>query len=86
MTDPRYPRGKIHPEDQGETGLRIFIDGRTQTVVLDFMKPVCWLGFSARDVRNVARMLVQAADHIEHGTPWPPEPPAPKADDGKDPH
>lgn len=65
MTDPKYPRGKINPHDEGELGLRIFIDDATSTVIVDFSKPVIWVGFSAADARHIAAMLVQQAERIE---------------------
>lgn len=65
MNDPQYPRGKIHPEDEGELDIRVGVDSKTQTVIVDFGKPILWVGFSAEHARSIAATLIRCADSIK---------------------
>lgn len=71
MNRQRHPKGKIHPDDEGEIEVRIGVDRRQKRVVLDFGKKVAWIGFDAQSLRAFARNLLEKADEID------PPPPAP---------
>jgi hypothetical protein len=57
-----YPRGKLCNDDEGELVLRICVQDKT--VILDFGKPVKWLGFSKQDALNLAETLIKRANEI----------------------
>lgn len=56
----RHPRGKLNDDDEGE--LRLGITHKGGKVILDFGKPVAWLGLDPSDARSLAAMLNQHAD------------------------
>lgn len=76
MSDPKYPRGKIHPDDQGELALRVFVDAATSTVIVHFSSPVTWIGFASEHARDVAAKLIACAERIENGEKPSPKPEA----------
>ncbi len=59
-----FPRGKLNQHDEGQTQLALFIDKGT-TIIMNFTKPIKWLGFSAADARMIGKRLIELADQIE---------------------
>lgn len=61
----RYPRGHLTPDDEGEIVFRIaHKDG---VIVVDFGKPVVWIGLPPDGAREFAALLVKHAEEIERG-------------------
>ena len=59
----RFPQGKANKRDEGEIQFAVGIkDG---VVVMDFGKPVAWIGFDPEAARNVATLLKKHADSLE---------------------
>jgi len=58
-----YPRGKLTQDDEGQLQVRIGI--RDATVIMDFDKPIRWLGMAPNNARDLAALLVQRADEID---------------------
>lgn len=58
--DPaRYPRGKMHPDDEGVLTTAIgIVNGR---VVIDFGTPVAWIGFAPDDAVRFAVHIIEQA-------------------------
>jgi hypothetical protein len=61
----RLPDGLLTAEDEGE--LRLAVGQRDGNVVLDFGKPVAWLGFPASDARQLAATLASHANALDGG-------------------
>lgn len=59
----RFPRGKITPADEGE--IRIAIAKKDGVVILNFGKPVTWIGFPPDEARAIAALLIKHADSDE---------------------
>lgn len=57
----QYPRGKLNDQDQGEIKIAIAADPATQTVLIDFGKPVAMIGFTAEQASDLAEMLHEKA-------------------------
>lgn len=57
MSRPRikYPRGKLTPGDEGELAMTMLVTGNT--LVIDFGKPVAWLGLGLQEVRKLREKL-----------------------------
>lgn len=53
-----YTRGRLGAEDEGALALAVAADKRTRTVVIDFGKPVSWVGLGPSDVNNLIGLLV----------------------------
>lgn len=63
MTDPQYPDGKLREDDGGATQVGIGdVDGR---VIVQFTKPVTWIGFPPKEAREFANTIIRHADAIE---------------------
>lgn len=58
----RHPRGKFDASDEGELKLAVFV--KEGTVVMDFGKPVAWMGLDARSAREMAALLTKHADTL----------------------
>lgn len=43
-----FPRGRLTPKDEGELALTFIVRGNT--LIVDFGKPVAWIGFSLHEV------------------------------------
>jgi hypothetical protein len=58
-----HPRGMLTPTDEG--GIRFAVGSKNGVVVIDFGKPVAWVGMPPAEARQLAESLVKHADHIE---------------------
>jgi hypothetical protein len=59
-----YPEGRMSAEDDGELAFAVGIDAKSGTVVLNFGKPVAWMGMGPGDARRLAQMLIEKADAL----------------------
>ena len=55
----RYPKGHLHPSDEGE--LRLAVVTKGDKVILSFGKPVAWIGFDPEQAEGLADLLRQHA-------------------------
>ena len=55
----QFPRGKLTENDEGE--IRIAIGQKDGKVLIDFGKPVAWIGFSAEEAEQIATTLREHA-------------------------
>ena len=58
-----FPDGKIDQHDEGELNIGMRVEG--ENVIIDFGKPVVWLGFPPEVARNMAAMLIEHANRID---------------------
>lgn len=64
-----FPQGKLVPEDEGELQLAIAeVEGR---VVINFGKPISWIGMRPEEARMLANMLLLKASAAEEYQPDP---------------
>ena len=57
--DPQFPEGKITPEDEGAISVAIGIDNGN--VIINFGKPVAWLGLPPAACMEMGRTLIKRA-------------------------
>lgn len=50
-----FPQGKLNSNDEGELALGITHD--KGKVIIDFGKPVAWIGFDPKQAKEIARMF-----------------------------
>jgi oligoribonuclease NrnB/cAMP/cGMP phosphodiesterase (DHH superfamily) len=62
----RLPEGMLSPDDEGE--LRLAVGHRDGNVVIDFGKPVSWLGFPPAHAAILAGHILSHADALERGS------------------
>ena len=54
-----YSEGKIHPDDEGDIMLRIAADPDRNVIVLEFAKPVLWIGMPPALARHLAETIIR---------------------------
>lgn len=59
----RHPEGKLTPQDEGE--IAFAITNTMGKVVVNFGKPVAWLGMRPQDARQLADLLLRHAASAE---------------------
>jgi len=59
----RYPQGALSKDDEGE--LRFGVTTHNGKVVLNFGKPVEWIGFDADQAIEIAQQLIKRAGEIK---------------------
>lgn len=52
---PKFPRGKLNAHDEGALQFRAVVQGNT--LIIDFGKPVAWLGLSLHEVTQLREMF-----------------------------
>lgn len=60
-----YPEGRIGADDDGELAMVVRADIPKQTVIIDFGKPVVWLGLKPDDVRGLIELLQKHLELVE---------------------
>ena len=63
MTNERFPRGKLRDDDEGTLTFAITVKDRT--VILEFGKPIEWIGMSKQDALGLAELLARRANEIK---------------------
>lgn len=58
----KFPDGKLNQDDEGE--LRMAVGVRDGNVILDFGKPVHWLGLPKEHALKLAEMLQKKAEEL----------------------
>jgi len=59
----RFPQGKLNDDDEGE--ITIAVGTRDGTVVIEFGKPVKWIGFDVEQASLLAGMIMGHAHEVE---------------------
>lgn len=54
-----YPQGRAGATDEGELAMAIAADPVRKLVVIDFGKPVDWLGLGEKETRGLIQMLIE---------------------------
>ncbi len=61
--DKQYPRGKLREDDDGACPVSVGIDNNA--VVIDFGKPVCWIGMDKNLAIELANCILEKANLIK---------------------
>lgn len=61
----QFPEGKLTGEDEGE--IRLAVGVHEGKVVVNFGKPVAWIGFSPQQARELAESIRQASYRATDG-------------------
>lgn len=56
-----YPFGRLCAEDEGELAFAISGDPKTETVMVDFGKPVAFIGMTPQQAIELAQHLIRVA-------------------------
>jgi hypothetical protein len=61
----KYPRGKVHPDDEGEVEMKIAADRVKKVVVIQCQKPIFWLAMEPDIAKDLAKKILQKATELE---------------------
>jgi hypothetical protein len=61
----RYPEGKLGEHGEGETAFAVAADPKLKKVLIDFGKPVAFLGMTKAQAIELGQMLILKAGQIE---------------------
>ena len=61
-----YPEGRMGPNDEGELAFAVGVNQESGTVVINFNKPVHWVGMGPADAVRLAEMLIGKARALGH--------------------
>lgn len=59
----QFPEGQLNDDDEGE--IRIAIGSTEGKVVMDFGKPIAWIGFTPEQARGIAELLLRQVEVIK---------------------
>jgi len=59
-----YSQGRLNANDDGDLAVVISTDYQNKRIVLDFGKPVTWLGMNADDAMSLAQQIFDRAHQI----------------------
>lgn len=62
-----FPKGKLNEDDEGGLRFAVGSDIKTKKVLLDFGKPIAWIGLDPSDARRLAQLLTLSAARAEMG-------------------
>lgn len=60
----RYPEGKLGAHDEGEIAFAVAADPKNKKVLINFGKPVAFLGMNREQAVALAHLLIQKAMEI----------------------
>ncbi len=58
-----FPQGRLNDDDEGELQLAVARD--KDKVILNFGKPIAWIGLDAESAHQIADLLKRHADEID---------------------
>ena len=57
----KFPHGRLNKDDEGELMLGIAVDKNNKTVIINFGRPVAWIGLKYSDAIAVSKSLAEKA-------------------------
>lgn len=60
-----YPKGKLNPNDEGALAFAIAVDKNKKLMVINFNKPVSWLGLYLPDARKLHEKMGEKIKELE---------------------
>jgi len=61
----RYPEGKLGKHDEGEIAFAVAADPKNKKVLIDFGKPVAFLGMNPEQAVALGEMLIAKAGELK---------------------
>lgn len=63
--EPEYPKGKLNPEDEGALAFAIAVDENKKLMIINFNKPVTWLGLYLPDAKKLHEKMGEKIKQLE---------------------
>lgn len=64
VAKPRFPQGKVSPDDRGEISFAVALDLEKKAVIVRFAKPVDWIGLDRASANRLADLLIDKARYL----------------------
>jgi len=61
----QFPRGKINRLDEGQIKFAMAADHETETILINFGKPIAWLGMTADEAIDISNALRDKAVELK---------------------
>jgi hypothetical protein len=61
----KFPEGRLNEADEGEIQFGVAADPKNNVVVLNFGKPVAWIGMPPENARQIALALLRKAGELD---------------------
>jgi hypothetical protein len=62
---PEYPKGKLNRDDEGALSFAMAVDKKKKLMILNFNKPVTWLGLYLPDAKRLHEKLGEKVKELE---------------------
>lgn len=62
QSDEKYPRGKLNDEDEGALSMAITV--ANERLIIDFGKPVVWIGFGKEEALALATLIQKRCEEL----------------------
>ena len=59
-----FPHGKLNEDDEGALNVGISVDTVSQTLILQFGKPISWLGLDKATTLRLVDLLISRAEEL----------------------
>jgi hypothetical protein len=60
----QYPKGVLNNEDEGELKMAFSVDPKTKTLIINFGKPLAWVGFKKEEVEELIKLLTKLSKQL----------------------
>lgn len=60
-----YPKGKLNPDDEGALAFAIAVDENKKLMVINFNKPVTWMGLYLPDAKRFHEAIGKKIKQLE---------------------
>jgi hypothetical protein len=62
----QYSQGRIGADDEGDLAIGIAADKDKQIVIIDFSKPVKWIGLAPKETNDLINLLLKKLKSLGH--------------------
>lgn len=59
----KYPRGKLNEDDEGQLEIAIVV--KDKTIIIDFGKPIAWIGLDKDSAMNLVALIIDKVNSIK---------------------
>jgi len=60
-----YSEGRVGPHDEGDLAFAIAVDPQRKIIIIDFGKPVDWIGMPLREAVQLREMLTEKIKELQ---------------------
>lgn len=65
VQSPRFPRGQLSPDDEGEIAFAIAVDHKAKLIRIEFGKSVSWMAMPLQEAKQLQQLLTEKIRELE---------------------